>query len=167
MRNRCVEKNAMRVSIQTRTRKLSDRTTRLFSEHVANRQIFRRISRNLSLMSITKKNLLNEDLLQTKALEKRLRQTHDLLQMFSFVVLIFIIFMLPNQVLWLFIDFKEDGNEFFDPLVYNLVYILTYANCVLTPLVYGRISRSFKKSFNKLFEKIGRKMRTCGSNLQR
>ena len=166
MHNRCVEKNAMRVSIQTQTRKLSDRTTRLFSEHIANRQIFCRISRNLSLMPITKKNLLKEDLLQTKALEKRLRQTHDLLQMFSFVVLIFIIFMLPNQVLWLFIDFKEDGNEFFDPLVYNLVYILTHANCVLSPLVYGRISRSFKKSFNKLFEKFGRKMRTCRSNLK-
>ena len=162
MYNRCVETNVMRVSIQTQTRKLSDRTKRLFLEYVANRQIFRRISSNLSLISVTKKTLLNEDLLQTKALEKRLRQTQDLLQMFSFVVLIFIVFMLPNQVLWLFIDFKEDGNEFFDPIVYNLAYILTYANCVLNPLVYGRVSRSFKKSFNKLFEKIGRKLRTCG-----
>lgn len=153
--NRCVETDVMRVSKKTQTRRLSDQTKRLFSEHVANRQIFRRVSSNLSVMSVTKKTLLNEDLLQTKALEKRLRQTQDLLQMFSFIVLIFIVFMLPNHVLWLFIDFKEDGNEFFDPIVYNLAYILTYANCVLNPFVYGRISRSFKKSFNKLLKKLG------------
>ncbi|XP_057298120.1 neuropeptide Y receptor type 5-like [Hydractinia symbiolongicarpus] len=91
---------------------------------------------------------------QTEALRRRFSQSRDLLKMFSVVVMVFVVFMLPNQVLWLIIDFDSNGNEYFNPLVRDIVYILTYANCVLNPWIYGRMNRHFRKDFKTLFAKL-------------
>ena len=75
---------------------------------------------------------------QGKALLKRHLQFKRITKKFTIILLVFLIFSLPNQIVWLYIDFFTDGNALFNENIINISYMLTFANCVLNPLVYGR-----------------------------
>ena len=119
------------------------------------RKLYQRKMSGIPSISSTGDKVQNVENLQYRAIKRRLNQARDLLRMFSVVVLVFIIFMLPHQILWLLIDFQFDGDEKnVDPLVKHVTYILTYANCVLNPWIYGRLNKKFRKDFRRTFRRM-------------
>lgn len=97
---------------------------------------------------------------QGKALFKRHVQCRALTRTFSIIVAIFVTFSLPNQLLWLYIDFFKNGDDTFDSQIINISYILTYANCVLNPWIYG-LRNSKYKFLAKLCKSGKRKFNLC------
>ncbi|XP_066930548.1 uncharacterized protein [Clytia hemisphaerica] len=85
----------------------------------------------------------------SRVLFKRLFLCRELTKKFTVIVLVFIIFALPNQLLWLYIDFAKDGNINFDEGITNLSYILTFANCVVNPIIYGKHN---SKKYSTIFK---------------
>ena len=93
--------------------------------------------------SFVKKISTSSSAPNSKVLFQRLFLCRELTKKFTIIVLVFLIFALPNQLLWLYIDFAQDGNINFDESITNLSYTLTFANCVVNPIVYGK--RNSKK----------------------
>lgn len=89
---------------------------------------------------------------QGRALQQRFLQTVNLLKTFSLIAIIFVIFLLPNQILWLWMDFKEDRSEHLNPVIADVTYLLTYVNCVFNPIIYGGLNRNIPLTFKRLFK---------------
>ena len=131
---------------------LDDRKPRTSSEAWG-----RRISRYFSVtggMSLT-------ECQQVTALKQREKQTRRLLVRFTIITSVFIVCMLPNQIQWILMDFFDES---FDEM--HLVHLVTYANCVINPLLYGHYDRQFRENFCKrisnrtVFEKIENRLNT-------
>ena len=63
------------------------------------------------------------------------------------IVILFAIFMLPKQILWLWLDFGEGGDfEYFrDALIFS--EFLLYIHSSLNPVVYGTILQEYRLGF--------------------
>lgn len=75
-------------------------------------------------------------------------------KMFIVVVVVFAIFMFPNQVVWLWADFGGGINS---PNFTNLsiiCWLFTYTNCVVNPVIFGVFSKDFRKGFKRIFERL-------------
>lgn len=75
-------------------------------------------------------------------------------KMFIIVVVVFAIFMFPNQVVWLWADF---GGGFDSPNFTKLsiiCWLFTYTNCVVNPVIFGVFSKDFRKGFKRIFKSI-------------
>eukprot|EP00794_Sanderia_malayensis_P011823 gene11823-13047_t len=79
---------------------------------------------------------------------KRMKQTRRTLIMFTCVVTVFAICMLPNQITWIWVAFN---NERLDHVITTIFYFLTYTNSVLNPWIYGAVNPSFRKAYKRLF----------------
>ncbi|XP_057298209.1 neuropeptide FF receptor 2-like [Hydractinia symbiolongicarpus] len=79
---------------------------------------------------------------------QRLRQSRDLLKMFTAVVVVFIISAFPIHVIWLIRDFNKYR---FSPILISITNITKYANCIVNPWIYGRLNKNFRKDFQILF----------------
>lgn len=88
---------------------------------------------------------------QIVAFKRRYEQTRRLLIRFTILMLVFTICMLPNQVLWLLIDFKYDGNEFFNSTTLFVAYLVTYVNCLLNPILYGQYNKTFCSNLHRVY----------------
>ena len=86
---------------------------------------------------------------QLVALQHRTKQTRILLVKFTIITLVFIFCNLPHQVLWLLIDFKHIGNEFFSQKTLNFAHLVTYTNCVINPLLYGQYNKKFRRNIQR------------------
>ena len=103
------------------------------------------VNRRISL--VLGANSSDTELLSRASL-KRLRQTIRTLKMFTCVVVVFAICMLPNQITWMWIDFHhEDGPSKY---VRVFFYYLTYTNSVLNPWIYCGINSKFRKAYKRL-----------------
>ncbi len=78
---------------------------------------------------------------------KRVKQTRRTLIMFTCVVVVFAICMLPNQITWLWISFRR---ERLSQMITTIFYFLTYTNSILNPWIYGAVNPSFRKSYRRL-----------------
>ncbi|XP_065654082.1 orexin receptor type 2 [Hydra vulgaris] len=100
-------------------------------------------------------SMIEPKTLQHRAFERRFRQSRDLLRTFTVVVMVFVIFMLPNQIYWITVTFNKSNNTNRpNPVIYNVVYILTYANCVFNPWIYGGLNERFRKDFKRVILRI-------------
>ena len=71
-------------------------------------------------------------------------------KMFILVVLVFAIFMFPNQVIWLWADF---GNGLEHPnfrMIANICWLFTYTNSVCNPVIYFMFSKDFRTGLKKV-----------------
>ena len=76
------------------------------------------------------------------------------MKIFIVVVVVFTIFMFPNQVVWLWADF---GGGIRSPNFTNIsivCWLFTYTNCVVNPVILGVFSKDFRKGFKKMFKSI-------------
>ena len=73
---------------------------------------------------------------------KRQRQTMEMLRLFIIIVIVFTIFMLPNQVLWLL---TSVANKRFSVRWWTISDCLTYTNAIVNPIIYG---------FNKKYQLV-------------
>ena len=74
------------------------------------------------------------------------------MQMFIVVVVVFAIFMFPNQVVWLWADFGGGINSPNFTNISIVCWLFTYTNCVVNPIIFGVFSKDFRKGFKRIFE---------------
>ena len=79
---------------------------------------------------------------------KRMKQTRRTLRMFTCVVVVFAVCILPNQVTWIWMAFN---GAHLNHVVYTVFYFLTYTNSVINPWIYGAVNPSFRKAYRKVF----------------
>lgn len=75
-------------------------------------------------------------------------------QMFIVVVVVFAIFMFPNQVVWLWADFGGGINSPNFAKISIVCWLFTYTNSVVNPVIFGVFSQDFRKGFKKIFDSI-------------
>ena len=73
-------------------------------------------------------------------------------KMFIIVVVVFAIFMFPNQVVWLWADFGGGSNNPNFTQISIICWLFTYTNCVVNPIIFGIFSRDFRKGFKRIVE---------------
>ena len=79
---------------------------------------------------------------------KRMKQTRRTLRMFTCVVVVFAICMLPNQITWIWMAFN---GAHLNHILYTVFYFLTYTNSVINPWIYGAVNPSFRRAYSKIF----------------
>lgn len=81
------------------------------------------------------------------SLQKRKRQNEKTAKMFLFVVVIFLVFMMPHQLLWLSYEYASHTESFKqnEELIAFVCRAFTYANSVLNPIIYGVCNRNFRR----------------------
>ena len=81
------------------------------------------------------------------SLQKRKRQNEKTAKMFLFVVAIFLVFMMPHQLLWLSYDYFAHTQEFKnnENVIVLVCRAFTYANSVLNVIVYGVCNGNFRR----------------------
>ena len=65
-------------------------------------------------------------------------------KMFIAIVMIFAIFMLPNQVVWLWIDFGGGQQHFRLNIIKIICWLFTYTNCVCNPFIFIIFFQDFR-----------------------
>lgn len=87
------------------------------------------------------------------SIRKRKEQNEKMTKMFLIVVVIFLVFMLPHQMLFLFKDYA-DSKVLRDhgDLVSLISRAFTYTNAVLNALIYGVCNRNFRWAFSDIIK---------------
>lgn len=73
-------------------------------------------------------------------------------KMFVIVVVVFAIFMFPNQVVWLWADFGGGLNSANFTRISIVSWLFTYTNSVVNPIIFGIFSKDFRQGFKQIFE---------------
>ncbi|XP_066920426.1 melatonin receptor type 1A-like [Clytia hemisphaerica] len=81
----------------------------------------------------------------------RQKQTKYYLNMFTVVVLLFAICMLPNQITWFYMAFEPKPLSLY---VTVLFYWLTFSNAVLNPWIYAGCNPFFKRAYRGFIRKL-------------
>lgn len=87
--------------------------------------------------------------------EQNLRAT----KMFVGVVVVFAIFMFPNQIVWLWADFGGGHKMPHFNQATIICWLFTYTNSVCNWIIYAFLNKEFRSGFKKVFRKI--KVCTC------
>ena len=85
----------------------------------------------------------SEASLQFKISARKKVQNVRVTKMFVVVVMVFALSMFPNQVLWLWVDFGNGGENEYFAIISAVCRLFTYSNSVLNPIIYGFYSREF------------------------
>lgn len=81
----------------------------------------------------------------------RQKQTKYYLKMFTAVVILFTVCMMPNQITWFYLAFKPRP---LNPYIEVFFYWLTYANGVLNPWIYAGFNPYFKQAYRNFVKKF-------------
>ena len=93
----------------------------------------------------------------------RKEQNTHLAKMFVIVVVVFAISMLPNQILWLWVDFGNGKDHENLPYISVVCRLCTYANSVLNPFIYALKSTEFRSGFKRIGRAGMRSFRTISN----
>lgn len=80
---------------------------------------------------------------------KKVQNVH-VTKTFVVIVMVFALSMFPNQVLWLWVDFGNGGENEYFAIISAVCRLFTYSNSVLNPIIYGFYSREFRPGKTKL-----------------
>ncbi|XP_057316681.1 gastrin/cholecystokinin type B receptor-like [Hydractinia symbiolongicarpus] len=94
--------------------------------------------------------IIGSNHVQTKAFQIRLRQSRNILKMFSAIVVLYAIFFLPHHLLWLYIDFASVEEDMLQPWLVQITYLMTYINSVLNPWMHGKLRKRFRAKIREL-----------------
>ena len=83
------------------------------------------------------------------SLLKRKRLNEKTAKMLLCVVVVFLIFMMPHQLLWLSYDYASNTEGFKqkEDLIVFICQAFTYANSVLNAIIYGVLNGNFRRGF--------------------
>lgn len=83
------------------------------------------------------------------SLQKRKRLNEKTAKMFLVIVVIFLIFMMPHQLLWLSYEYAShtEGFKNHQDLIVFVCRAFTYANSVLNAIIYGVCNGNFRRGF--------------------
>ena len=76
------------------------------------------------------------------------------MKMFIIIVIVFAIFMFPNQVVWLWADFGGRDKTSNFRKISIVCWLFTYTNCVVNPVILGVLSKDFREGFKMIFKGI-------------
>lgn len=89
------------------------------------------------------------------SLEKHFRQHREhnfqVTKVFIAIVVVFAVFTLPNEVLWIWGDFAGGKNHRLYPTVAVICRLFTYANSCLNPIIFYMFNRDFHRGFVAVF----------------
>ncbi|XP_031561128.1 QRFP-like peptide receptor [Actinia tenebrosa] len=102
----------------------------------------------ISNNSFSSSNIVNR---RQMSIQRRKEQNEKTVKMFLLIVAIFLIFMLPNQILWILYDFGDPEllSSHID-LVAFVCRAFTYTNSVLNVVIYGACNGSFRMAFKSI-----------------
>jgi len=86
----------------------------------------------------------------------RIRQGKNLkvTKMFSIIVIIFVVFTLPNQIFWIWSDFAE-GYKYKEAIYIAIVcHWFTYANSCLNPFIFFAYSKDFNNGLRQIIRRL-------------
>ncbi|XP_066931276.1 uncharacterized protein [Clytia hemisphaerica] len=95
----------------------------------------------------------------SKTAYTRHRQTVRTMKMFTLVVVVFAVFALPNQILWLMQDFKEGFQA--TSIVIEIFVFLTYSNAVVNCWIYGFVNKHFRKAYKEMMVRLLPCLKEC------
>lgn len=75
-------------------------------------------------------------------------------KMFMAVVVVFAVFMFPNQVLWLWVDFGSGSEQPNYTQSAIICWLFTYTNSVVNPIIFAIFSKDFRVGFKGVFRLI-------------
>lgn len=84
-------------------------------------------------------------------------QNAKVTKMFVIIVVTFALCTLPNQVLWLRIDFGKDGDITSLAKEIIICWFFTYINGCVNPIIFFVFKRDYRQGLFKLLRKIARK----------
>lgn len=87
----------------------------------------------------------------TNSLENqaRRRENFKVTKTLAIIVLIFAVCMLPSQVAWILLDFGNEKQQNMAVVIFKFSLVLTVFHSCLNPLVYGSITKQFRRGYVK------------------
>ncbi|KAJ7379430.1 hypothetical protein OS493_016669 [Desmophyllum pertusum] len=91
----------------------------------------------------------------TDTLERHFRQNSEhnaqVTKVFIAIVVVFAVFTLPIEVLWIWAEFAGGTNHRLYPTIAVICRLFTYANSCLNPIIFYKFSRDFHRGFLAFF----------------
>lgn len=87
----------------------------------------------------------------SKSLENqaRRRENFKVTKTLAIIVVIFAVCMLPSQVGWMLLDFGNENQQKIALVIFKFSLVLTVFHSCLNPLVYGSITKQFRRGYVK------------------
>ncbi|XP_022784118.1 neuropeptide FF receptor 1-like [Stylophora pistillata] len=82
--------------------------------------------------------------------EENTRESMIILKTVAIIVFLFSVFLLPNQVAWMLLDFRNVSYE----ELWFVADILTRAHSCLNPIVYGVMNKQYRRSYVTFLSRI-------------
>ena len=92
----------------------------------------------------------SESIMQFRIAARKKMQNIHITKMFVTVVMVFALSMFPNQVLWLWVDFGNGGENEYFVIISAVCRLFTYSNSVLNAIIYGFYNRELRSGKAKL-----------------
>ena len=87
----------------------------------------------------------------THSLESQVRRRENfkVMKTLAIIVIIFAVCMLPSQVAWILLDFGHEKQQNMAMVIFKFSLVLTVFHSCLNPLVYGSITKQFRRGYVK------------------
>ena len=87
----------------------------------------------------------------TNSLENQVRRRENfkVTKTLAIIVMIFAVCMLPSQVAWILLDFGNEKQQNMAMVIFKFSLVLTVFHSCLNPLVYGSITKQFRRGYVK------------------
>ncbi|XP_048580002.1 neuropeptide FF receptor 1 [Nematostella vectensis] len=80
------------------------------------------------------------------------KEAHKVVKVLTGVVITFALLMLPNHVVFIWIDFGRGGDHEYVNQIVSLGQILVYFNSATNPLIYNAVNEQFREGFRLYFK---------------
>lgn len=81
--------------------------------------------------------------------QARRRENFKVTKTLAIIVMIFAVCMLPSQVGWMLLDFGNEHQQRIAMVIFKFSLVLTVFHSCLNPLVYGSITKQFRRGYVK------------------
>lgn len=114
-------------------------------------------------ISVTKcpQNFTTSKPSNTRQEEKRLKRTTKIVKMLVAVVLLYAICLLPNQIVWLWLEFGSGASWPYLNTFLTFGSIMVYVNSCVNPLLYAGMNDEFRKGFARILKCRCKTNRSC------
>lgn len=87
-------------------------------------------------------------------IEKHRNESSKINKNLRTIVILFAIFILPKQVVWLWLDFGDGGSNDNFPHILVFAEVMLYIHSVSNPVVYGTILRDYRHGFKRYLRRL-------------
>ena len=81
--------------------------------------------------------------------QARRRENSKVTKTLAIIVVIFAVCMLPSQVGWILLDFGDEQQQKIAKVIFKFSLVLTVFHSCLNPVVYGSITKQFRRGYVK------------------